>query len=309
LSIITLTNVVKQYQQHTALDHLNLHVDRGIILGLLGPNGAGKTTLIAILNGLTDFQEGEITVFDQPLTRNLHAIRRRCSFIPQALALYGDLTVLENLTFFAKIQNIQGNKLQKSLEYAIAVNRLGPMLSQKAATLSGGQQRRLNIAIGLLNDPEILYLDEPTAGIDPALRNDILSSVSSLKKDGKTIIYTSHYMEEVEKICDQVAIISHGKIIHQEVMAKLLNRGLNNGVHIKLAPTDLQQLKACVTRHDNVTILDATTLFMADTSAEKTGHLLQTLENNAMAVRSINYGTTSLESLFIRLTSAEKKHV
>ncbi len=220
--MISVSNLSKRYKAHTALDHVNLAVKQGIILGLLGPNGAGKTSLVSILNGLIPYEEGNISIFGLPLKENQKEIRRRSSFIPQAYAFYEKLTVMENLQFFAGIQRITGNKLQQAIDSAISTNSLQTMLHKRAYTLSGGQKQRLNIAIGLLNDPEILYFDEPTAGIDPELRNNILDTILSFKDSGKTIIYTSHYMQEIEQICDEAAIIHHGKIICHKPLAALL---------------------------------------------------------------------------------------
>ncbi len=222
--MISITNLSKQYKAHTALDHVSLEVQQGIILGLLGPNGAGKTTLISILNGLIPYRDGDVSIFGLALKENQKEIRRRCSFIPQAFAFYNNLTVLENLRFFAGIQRITGNTLTHAIDSAISTNRLQAMLEKRAHSLSGGQKQRLNIAIGLLNDPEIIYFDEPTAGIDPELRNNILQSILSFKDAGKTIIYTSHYMQEIEQICDEAAIIHHGKIVCHKPLPDLLKQ-------------------------------------------------------------------------------------
>jgi ABC-2 type transport system ATP-binding protein len=222
--MISITNLSKKYMQHTALDGINLTVQKGTILGLLGQNGAGKTTLVSILNGLTPYQQGEISIFGLPLKTNLKEIRHRSSFIPQSFAFYENLTVLENLRFFAGIQHIQGEKLAPSIEHAVATNRLEKMLNKRAHLLSGGQKQRLNISIGLLNDPELIYFDEPTAGVDPELRNNILDPIHSFKDAGKTIIYTSHYLQEIEQICDEAAVIHHGKIICHAPIATLLSK-------------------------------------------------------------------------------------
>ncbi|HIQ36936.1 MAG TPA: ABC transporter ATP-binding protein [Desulfocapsa sulfexigens] len=221
--MIRIKNLTKRYDTVPALNQLTMNIGKGVIFGLLGPNGAGKTTLISILNGLTAFQEGEIEIFGLPLHKNLRQIRARSTFIPQSLALYENLSVIENLRFFAGIQSITGSTLQKNLDRAISINHLGRILEQKAATLSGGQKRRLNIAIGLLNNPEILYFDEPTIGIDPESRNEILETIAGFKKENKTVIYTSHYMDEIEKICDEAAIINHGKIIRQGQLQTMLH--------------------------------------------------------------------------------------
>jgi ABC-2 type transport system ATP-binding protein len=222
--MIQINNLCKRYSQNTALNNVNLTVRKGCILGLLGPNGAGKTTLVSILNGLTPYQSGTISIFGLSLRENLPEIRRRSSFIPQSFAFYENLTIMENLRFFAGIQNIQATQAKAAISEAIAINRLEGIVNKRANSLSGGQKQRLNIAIGLLNDPEIIYLDEPTAGIDPELRNSILQTIQSFKDAGKTIIYTSHYMQEIEQICDEVAIIKQGQIICHETIEKLLTK-------------------------------------------------------------------------------------
>ncbi len=210
--MIKISSVVKKYDDLKALDGLSLEIKKGAIFGLLGVNGAGKSTLLSILNGLSSFDSGEIDIFGLNLKKDLKQIKSISSIVPQNLAFYEQLTVKENLDFFKNIQN--GSK--ESYEKALHVNDLEVILHQKAFTLSGGQKRRLNIAIGLLNNPQIIYFDEPTVGIDPKSRNEILESIKGYKKLGITVVYTSHYMNEVEMLCDEVAIISHGKLVTQE---------------------------------------------------------------------------------------------
>ena len=209
--MVKISHLTKIYKNKKALDNLSLEIKKGTIFGLLGVNGAGKTTLLSILNGLIDFDEGEVVVGDMNLVKEKKKIKSISSIIPQHLAFYENLSVKENLDFFADIQNAS----QEDYTKAVEVNSLATLLSQKASTLSGGQKRRLNIAIGLLNNPQIIYFDEPTVGVDPKSRNEILDSIKGYKKLGITVVYTSHYMNEVEKICDEVAIISKGKLIEQ----------------------------------------------------------------------------------------------
>lgn len=301
--MISIKNLVKHYNNHIALDHINLNIGKGVILGLLGPNGAGKTTLVSILNGLIDFQEGEIEIFGLPLSQELKAIRKRSSFIPQSLALYDNLTVLENLRFFAGIQKIRGKALHHNVDYALSVNRLHPLLDHKAGILSGGQKRRLNIAIGLLNNPEILYFDEPTAGIDPESRTSILETIRSFKNDGKTVIYTSHYMPEIEKICDQVAILDRGRIIRHGLLEAMLHEEKTDSVVIELRHSHEAQLQALARKYAMVKVIDAATMMMDGPDATQLGAILAALEAEQMDVKQIRYGTTNLEALFIRLTS------
>ena len=307
--MIKITNLLKRYDEKVALDHLTLEIKAGTIFGLLGPNGAGKTTLISILNGLTKYNEGEVTVFDLPLDKNLTEIRKRCALIPQTLAFYENLTVIENLNFFGGIQNIQADTLKKNIEYAVETNRLGSMLHQKAATLSGGQKRRLNIAIGLLNDPDILFFDEPTVGIDPESRNEILETIMSFKKVNKTVVYTSHYMPEIEKICDEVAIINAGKIIKQGTLESMLTNESADQLIIEIYETSLEKLQESCTKINTLNVIDENSLMLEGKESNTVSEALALLEADSIAVRNIRYGTTTLESLFINLTSKGRADV
>ena len=217
--MIKVSNVVKKYDDFKALDGLSLEIKKGTIFGLLGVNGAGKSTILSILNGLSRFDSGEIEVFGLDIKKDIKKIKEISSIVPQNLAFYEKLTVKENLDFFAKIQNAT----QENFQRAIKINALEDLLNQRASTLSGGQKRRLNIAIGLLNNPQIIYFDEPTVGIDPKSRNEILDSIKGYKDLGITVVYTSHYMNEIEKICDDVAIISSGKLVEQGSLETLFS--------------------------------------------------------------------------------------
>ena len=217
--MIQISNISKSYGDKKALDEFSLTIKEGSVFGLLGVNGAGKTTLLSILNNLINIDSGDIKIFGLDIRTQKREINSISSIIPQHLAFYENLSVGENLDFFAKIQNAKKEDFEKALE----INSLGNLLKQKASSLSGGQKRRLNIAIGLLNNPKIIYFDEPTVGIDPKSRNEILDSIKSYKSLGITVVYTSHYMNEIEKICDEVAIIDNGKLIEQNSLKNLLS--------------------------------------------------------------------------------------
>jgi ABC-type multidrug transport system ATPase subunit len=301
--MIRIKNLTKRYDTIPALNQLSMTIGKGVIFGLLGPNGAGKTTLLSILNGLTTFQEGEVEIFGLPLQTKLKQIRRRCTFIPQSLALYENLSVIENLRFFAGIQSVTGATLQNNLDYAISVNQLQSLLEQKAATLSGGQKRRLNIAIGLLNNPEILYFDEPTIGIDPESRNDILETIQSFKEDNKTVVYTSHYMDEIEKICDEAAIINHGEIIRQGQLQAMLHEKNDHSAVIELLHSNRALLEKLAGSVEDLHVVDDNTLMLTEQNSGKMANLLLILENEDISIKQIRYQSITLESLFINLTS------
>ena len=216
--LIKVSNVTKRYGDILALDGLSLEIKKGRIFGLLGVNGAGKSTLLSVLNGLTNIDEGSVEIFGLNLKNEIREIRNISSIVPQNLAFYEKLTVKENLEFFSNVQQASKENFTKAIE----INDLSELLNQEASTLSGGQKRRLNMAIGLLNDPKIIYFDEPTVGIDPKSRNDILDSIRSYKDLGITVVYTSHYMNEIEKICDDVAVIAKGKLIEQGTLKEIL---------------------------------------------------------------------------------------
>ncbi len=217
--MIKISNVSKNYGDLKALDNLSLTIQKGTIFGLLGVNGAGKSTLLSILNGLSNIDSGNIEVFGLDIKKDKKKIKEISSIVPQNLAFYEKLTVKENLDFFADIQSAT----KENYDRAIEINDLSLVLNQEASTLSGGQKRRLNIAIGILNNPQIIYFDEPTVGIDPKSRNEILDSIKSYKDLGITVVYTSHYMNEIEKICDDVAIISKGRLVEQDSLKNLLS--------------------------------------------------------------------------------------
>jgi len=205
------------------LHELSLSIQPGGVFGLLGPNGAGKTTLISILAGQLRAPAERVTVDGTPL----EDLRRRepasLGLVPQEFAFYPMLSCAENLRFFAAVQGLAGKKLRERVAAVASFARIESVLARRAGELSGGLRRRLNLAIGLLTEPRILLLDEPTVGVDPQSRAFLLESIRGLAAAGRTIIYTSHYMEEVEAICDHVAIIDGGKVLREGSLAELLS--------------------------------------------------------------------------------------
>jgi len=205
-----------------ALRELSLEIPAGGIFGLLGPNGAGKTTLISILAGQLRAPGARITLDGAPLEE----LRRRdpalLGLVPQEFAFYPMLTCAENLRFFAAVQGLGGRRLRERVDAVAAFARIENVLPRRAGQLSGGLRRRLNLAIGVLTEPRILLLDEPTVGVDPQSRAFLLESIRGLAAAGRRIIYTSHYMEEVEAICDRVAIVDAGRVLREGALAELL---------------------------------------------------------------------------------------
>jgi len=206
-----------------SLDGVSLHVPPGAGFGLLGPNGAGKTTLLALISGVLPVQRGRLLLGGRPIGEARAGSPRALAMVPQDYAFYPMLTVSENLRFFAMLQSLSGKALKNAFDSAIAFTQMGDFTNRRAEQLSGGLKRRLNLAIGLLTEPEILLLDEPTVGVDPQSRHFLLSAIGELQKAGRTIIYTSHYMDEIEAICSHVAILDQGRVLVAGPMGSVLD--------------------------------------------------------------------------------------
>ncbi len=281
-----------------ALQGISLHIPAGGIYGLLGPNGAGKTTLISLLAGLLTAADGKIALHGQPLATARAANPRAIALVPQDYAFYPMLTVTENLRFFAGVLGLAGTALKTQIDSAIAFARLEQVVAKRAGELSGGLRRRLNLAIGLLGQPQLLLLDEPTVGVDPQSRHFLLESIAALPAAGTTVIYTSHYMEEVEAICQQIAIIDQGKVLTEGRLADILatpepvlditlDRELPGDIATRHAASASGELKYA--------------LKLASTA--ELPRLLDELATAGCTVRQLSFGQHDLEQVFMRLTN------
>jgi ABC-2 type transport system ATP-binding protein len=219
-TLFSLRQVTKRYGALIAVDGLSLEVQRGEIFGLLGPNGAGKTTLIHCAIGLLEPDGGEVLVAGG--NPREPRVRARMGIAPQVLSLYELLTGEENLSFFGRLYGLQGRRLGERVASAIEFVGLQSRGGDAVKNYSGGMKRRLNLAAALLHDPEILLLDEPTVGVDPQSRNSIFDNILALKREGRTIVYTTHYMEEAERLCDRVGIMDHGRLLSLDTVEGLL---------------------------------------------------------------------------------------
>jgi len=210
--MIKVENLRKSYGKITAVDEISFSIEVGEVFGLLGPNGAGKTTTINMIVGVLKPDSGTININGEadPTKAN---IRLQIGNSPQAIALYDGLTAQENLEFLGRLYRLSGKKLKERVEWALEFAGLTERRNSKVATFSGGMKRRLNMAGALVHDPPVLLFDEPTVGVDPQSRNMIFDSIERLKKQGRTIVYTTHYMEEAQRLCDRVAILDYGKIL------------------------------------------------------------------------------------------------
>lgn len=212
-TVVKIENLVKRYKELIALDHFNLEIQKGEIFGLLGPNGSGKTTTINCLLSLLKYDKGSIEIFGQQMTPDNYDVKRRIGIVMQNVAVFEELNVYENIDYFCGLYIKDKTLRRQYIEEAIEFAGLGEFVKFRPKKLSGGLLRRLNIACGIAHKPELIILDEPTVAVDPQSRNRILEGIVELNQKGATIIYTSHYMEEVEQICTRIAIMDKGKNI------------------------------------------------------------------------------------------------
>ncbi|MBR4494060.1 MAG: ABC transporter ATP-binding protein [Clostridiales bacterium] len=219
--ILKVKGLVKRYKELIAIDHLDLSVKEGEIFGLLGPNGSGKSTTINCILSLLEYDKGEITIFGEPMSPKAYEIKKQIGIVPQDVAVYESLTVYENIDFFCGLYIKDKKTRKKYVQEAIDFVALNDFVKFKPGKLSGGLKRRLNIACGIVHKPKLIFFDEPTVAVDPQSRNKILEGIEQLRKNGATIIYTSHYMEEVEQLCDRILIIDKGHTIAEGTVDEL----------------------------------------------------------------------------------------
>jgi ABC-2 type transport system ATP-binding protein len=221
--MLRFAGVRKTYGKTVALEALDLEIRRGEVFGLLGPNGAGKSTTVGLAVGLLEPDRGTIELEGVGPPTEV-AARARIGITPQALALYEELSAEENLRFFGVLHGLEGTALAARVAWALEFVGLTPRARDRASTYSGGMKRRLNLAIGVVHDPPLLLLDEPTVGVDPQSRNAIFENILALKREGRTILYTTHYIEEAEKLCDRVRIIDQGRLLALDTVPALIGR-------------------------------------------------------------------------------------
>ncbi|WP_310830459.1 ABC transporter ATP-binding protein [Paenibacillus pedocola] len=305
MTLAVLSDVVKRYDQKLTVDHVNINIQEGEIFGLLGPNGAGKSTTISMICGLLKYDSGEIridglSVKDQPIE-----VKKRIGLVPQELALYETLTAAENVRFFGKLYGLRGSLLKERTEEALAFTGLSDRAKEKPSTFSGGMKRRLNIACAIMHRPKLIIMDEPTVGIDPQSRNHILDSVKALNKLGSTIIYTSHYMEEVAAICDRVAIMDKGHIIACGTEKELRERVAHEEKIVVNALNITPALINELGKHPRINrvevVQDAVELYLPSSQSELQDILFIFAKHEGVIV-SLHIEEPDLETLFLSLT-------
>lgn len=300
--MISIKNLQFSYQgaSKPCLNNLNLEIPAQSLFGLLGPNGAGKTTLLSILSRLTSCARGHVFIDGQDVAVQTK-LPVKLSLVPQEYAFYNTLTVVENLRFFGSAQGLNKSALSSRIAEVTHITGLEDRMKSRAGNLSGGLKRRLNLAIGLLNKPTLLLLDEPTVGIDPHSRHFILETIKRLNQQGTTVLYTSHYLEEVEALCDQIAIIDHGQVLLQGSLQQLLqadnSRTLLVDLNESLSVEQVAALTLSVPFKHNQHRLE---LQIENDSDILT--LLETLNQQHISIARLQYGARNLEDLFLNQT-------
>jgi len=308
LMVIKVKNLVKRYGDLTALDHLNLEVNEGEIFGLLGPNGSGKTTAINCILSLLKFDEGTIEIYGKPMSPDAYDIKRNIGVIMQNVAVFEELNVVENINYFCGLYVSDKDKRRKLVDEAIDFVGLNDFRKFYPKKLSGGLLRRLNIACGIAHKPKLIILDEPTVAVDPQSRNNILEGILKLNKAGSTIVYTSHYMEEVERICTRIAIIDKGKIIAtgtNDELKGMINSGEKITVEIiKIDDRildDIRSLPNIVSVELNGNLLVA----KSDRGKNNLLPLLDYLKSKDIAFGKIYSEPPTLNDVFLEITGKE----
>ncbi|HVN14165.1 MAG TPA: ATP-binding cassette domain-containing protein [Anaerolineales bacterium] len=306
-SILEVQNLVKKYGDFTAVNGISFDIKDGEIFSLLGPNGAGKTTTISMLSTLYAPTSGDALIGGYSVTREPMAVRRVIGVVPQDLALYEDLTARENLIFWGQMYNLSGKSLTTRVDEVLEQIGLTDKAKNRIKTYSGGMKRRVNIGVGLLHKPRLLFMDEPTVGIDPQSRRAILDTVKDLNQHGMTVLYTTHYMEEAEELSNRVGIIDHGKLIALGTQKELTQQvGENEALILHLGENDnAETLANAVSGIKGIQKADATDHEVSIICLEAEDVLAPVVtkaNERGMKIRSIDIKEPNLEAVFLNLT-------
>ncbi|UNC93742.1 ABC transporter ATP-binding protein [Candidatus Contubernalis alkalaceticus] len=298
------SNLLKKFNDHIAVKNISFEIPQGIIFGLLGPNGAGKSTVISMMSGLFPPDAGEITIGGYSILQEPMKAKNIMGVVPQEIALYPTLTARENLMFWGRLFRMKGKYLQSKVDEVLEMVSLTERANERIENYSGGMKRRINIAAGLLHNPGLLLLDEPTVGVDPQSRRNILETIKELNRQGMTVVYTSHYMEEVEELCQSITIMDLGKIIASGSPTDLIQIvGNTDLVKLELnRPMEdfkaLEKIPAV-----KAVSLEGTTLQVTVNDSNKTlVSILAEVTGKGFLVSSIKVDQPNLETVFLHLT-------
>jgi linearmycin/streptolysin S transport system ATP-binding protein len=303
--VLSCERLRRSFGSLVAVDGLSLAVVDGQTYGLLGPNGAGKTTAISLVAGVLEPDAGEVRIAGEPMTVRAIRAKRHIGYVPQEVAVYPDLTARENLRFFARLYGMARREARTRIEEVLETIGLRERASEPVSRYSGGMRRRLNIGIGLLHRPRLLILDEPTVGVDPQSRNAILTSVEALSAQGMAVLYTTHYMEEAERLCDRVGVIDSGRLIAEGTVRELTALvGESDQVHLAAsgalaaaaaAVRQLPGVRRATVRADGIDIIDAD-------ARRELATLLTIVGTAGVNIRSVSVEEPDLEAVFLHLT-------
>ncbi len=303
--ILIAQNLRKSFGDLEAVKGVSLQVARGEVFGLLGPNGAGKTTTISMLTGLLEPTDGKITVDGLDLETHTNEVKAKLGLVPQELALYPTLSARQNLMFFGRIYGLKGTELRERVDEVLEMIGLTERANDPIKEYSGGMKRRVNIGAGLLHKPEVLFLDEPTVGVDPQSRNAIFESVEALNRAGMSVIYTTHYMEEAQRLCHRVAIVDEGDVIALDTPTALI-RSLGGGVVMigiaEGAPEELTDRIAQIPAVRSATRSDGKLKIETQRLQEALMGALDVTNQLDVRITSLEILEPNLESVFLNLT-------
>ncbi len=307
MHILETTDLVKKFNTFTAVNCINFHIQQGEIFGLLGPNGAGKTTTISMLSTLLKPTSGDALISNHSVVEDPISVRKVIGVVPQEIALYDDLSARENLKFWGRMYKMSGKMLDYRADQILDQIGLIDRQNDRVETFSGGMKRRLNIGVGLLHQPELLFMDEPTVGIDPQSRRKILDTVIDLNQHGLTVLYTTHYMEEAQELSDRVGIIDHGKMIAigtQKELTEMVGEYDTLRLHFQ-AQEDGQRLATRLKELPD--IIEASTndhhiVVITPEAEEVLPTVINTANELGIKIRSIDIQEPNLEAVFLHLT-------
>ena len=306
--MITVRSVSKSFKNIKALEKVSFNIEKGEIFGILGPNGAGKSTIVNILNTLIKPDEGEVIIDGININDDAKTIKLMIGVVPQEIALYEELSAYENMMFWGGLYNIPKQELKENVNKNLRIVDLASRKDDRIKTFSGGMKRRINIACSLLHNPKILVLDEPTVGVDPQNRNHIFEVIERLNYEGMTIIYTTHYMEEAERFCDNISIMDVGRIIAQGTLKELRKiSDIKDLLTIKLADVN-NEIISRITTENPLFRFDSTsnTLKVECRNIGKdTSRIINQVQNSGGIIERIYTQGTNLESIYLKLTGKE----
>lgn len=305
MNVLEIRGLTKKFGDFIAVDNMSLIIREGEIFGFLGSNGAGKSTTINMVSSLLRPTGGEIRILEKDIMKHSRFAKMNLGVVPQDLAIYEDMTAYENVSFFAGLYGLRGTELKERTEEALAFVGLSDKAKSFPENFSGGMKRRLNIACAIAHKPKLIIMDEPTVGIDPQSRNYILTSVRKLNESGCTIIYTSHYMEEVEEICSRIAIVDHGKIIAEgtkEQLKSTVTDVKDIRIELKSAQGGESEGLKTIPGVRNALQDEQVIRIQSDAAVDNLNRILKQLMDSGNEIRAVEEQEPNLETVFLTLT-------